>query len=227
MHSESGTVEFYRTRPLDSIGSQEAGGPMKSKKPKPIRKHRASGKRHEVKRKSKKRQRRRSAKRKPIQLLPAVPVSKRDADIRERALRALGRMRRDDASLSQATRLEGIKSETFLRVAGSAVRRTGRGKQWKAVPEDQISALMTVLTGKGPVTAVVRSSRERRLLAQYDTALRMFRAGEDGAEAALKAFEGKTVGGHRLITDPKLLIQLEEAGQLDFDTLYTSFGVES
>jgi len=57
--------------------------------------------------------------------------------------------------------------------------------------------------------------------------LRMFRAGEDGAEAALKVFDGKTVGGHRLITDPKLLIQLEEAGELDFDTLYTSFGVGS
>lgn len=199
---------------------------MKSKKRKSIRKHRASTNRREAKHKARKPQRR-SAKRRPIQLLPAIPVSQRDADIRERALRALGRMRRDGDSLSKATQLEGIKPKTFLRVAGSAVRRTGRGKQWKAVPEDQISALMTVLTEKGPVTAVVRNSRERRLLGQYDAALRMFRAGEDGADTALKAFEGKTVGGYRLITDTKLLMQLEEAGQLDFDTLYTSFGVGS
>jgi hypothetical protein len=39
----------------------------------------------------------------------------------------------------------------------------------------------------------------------------------------LKAFEGRRVAGHTLITDTKLLIQLEEAGQLDFDNLYTSF----
>jgi hypothetical protein len=36
------------------------------------------------------------------------------------------------------------------------------------------------------------------------------------------AFRGQTVGGHELITDPELLIQLEEAGQLDFDVLYFS-----
>jgi hypothetical protein len=55
----------------------------------------------------------------------------------------------------------------------------------------------------------------------------MFRAGEDGAEAALKAFRGKTVGGHKLITNTKLLIQLEEAGQLDFDAFYTSIRARS
>jgi hypothetical protein len=86
---------------------------------------------------------------------------------------------------------------------------------------------MTVLTERGPVTAVVKDSRERRMLGHYDAALRIFRAGEDGAERALKAFEGKRVGGYTLITDAKLLIQLEEAGQLDFDTLYTSFGARS
>jgi hypothetical protein len=86
---------------------------------------------------------------------------------------------------------------------------------------------MTVLTEKGPVTAVVKSSRERRLLSQHYDAVRLLRAGADGAEAALKVFDGKTVGGHKLITDPKLLIQLEEAGLLDFDGFYGSLGVGS
>ncbi len=57
--------------------------------------------------------------------------------------------------------------------------------------------------------------------------IRMFRAGADGAEAALKAFEGKKVGGHTLITDIKLLIELEEAGQLDFENFYTAIGGRS
>jgi hypothetical protein len=86
---------------------------------------------------------------------------------------------------------------------------------------------MTVLTSRGRIDAVVRNSRERKLLHRYEFALRMFRAGEDGAEAALKAFEGETVGGHALVTDLKLLIELEEAGLLDFDSLYTSFGAQS
>jgi hypothetical protein len=86
---------------------------------------------------------------------------------------------------------------------------------------------MTVPTSRGPLDVVVRNSRERKLFHRYEFALRMFRADEDGAEATLKAFEGKTVGGHTLITDTQLLIELEEAGQLDFDSLYTSFGARS
>jgi hypothetical protein len=83
---------------------------------------------------------------------------------------------------------------------------------------------MTILTPRGPVFAQVRNSVERTRLARYDNALRNFRAGADGAVEELQAFEGQTVGGHPLITDPDLLIQLEEAGSLDFDALYYSVG---
>ena len=55
----------------------------------------------------------------------------------------------------------------------------------------------------------------------------MFRGGEDNTDLALKAFRGKTVAGHTLITDIKTLIRLEEAGKLDFDDLYSAFGDES
>jgi hypothetical protein len=83
---------------------------------------------------------------------------------------------------------------------------------------------MTVLTAQGPTLVVVKGSVERTRLARYDIALRKWRAGEDGADRELLAFQGQTVGGQVLITDPNLLIQLEEAGQLDFDTLYFSVG---
>jgi hypothetical protein len=133
-------------------------------------------------------------------------------------------MRRDGISASEASRREKMKLNTFRRGAGKYLHRSGPGKPWKARSQDQLAVSMTVLTSRGPITAVVHSSRERKLLGQYNLALRMFRAGEDGAAAALKAFEGKTVGGQALITNAELLINLEEAGQLDFDTLYTSFG---
>jgi hypothetical protein len=156
-----------------------------------------------------------------------VTGRKRGSITDPRVLRALGLIRRERYSASKAARREKIKLKTLVKRGGRALYRSGPGKPWKVRGEDQLSASMTVLTNRGPLTVIVRNSRERKLLGRYDTALRMFRAGEDTAEAALKAFERKIVGGYPLITDPKVLIQLEEAGQLDFDSLYTSFGAAS
>jgi hypothetical protein len=143
--------------------------------------------------------------------------------IKECVFRVLGRMRRDNVSLSVAARVEGIKPETVVRHARNALYRPGPGKPWKVAPDDQLSAVMTVLTRFGPTTVVVHGSRERKLLGRYNSALRMWRAGEYGAAAAIRTFRGKTIGGHALITDTNLLIRLEEAGRLDFDNLYSSF----
>jgi hypothetical protein len=144
-----------------------------------------------------------------------------------RVARALGLMRREGVSASEAARLEKMKLKTFRQRAGRYLHRSGLGKPWKARTEDQLSFSMTVLTTSGPAEAIVRNSRQRKLLHRYEFALRMFRAGEDGAEAALKVFKGKRVGGHKLITDIKILIELEEAGQLDYEAFYTSVGARA
>jgi hypothetical protein len=144
-----------------------------------------------------------------------------------RVARALGYMRREGASASEAAHREKMKLETFRKRAGKYLYRSGRGKPWKARTEDDLRFLMTVLTSRGPLEVIVSNSRERKLLNQYNLSLRMFRAGEDGSEAALKAFKGKKVGGHTLIVDIKLLIELEEAGQLDFEGFYVAIGGRS
>ena len=144
-----------------------------------------------------------------------------------RIARALGLMRREGASASKAAHSEKMKLETFRKGAGRFLYRSGRGKPWKARSKDQLRFSMTVLTSRGPLDVIVSNSRERKRLSEYNFALRMFRAGEDGADAALKAFEGKKVGGHTLITDIKLLIELEEAGQLDFEGFYVAVGARS
>ena len=144
--------------------------------------------------------------------------------VQERVFRVLRRMRRDGESLARASRAEGIKQETFVRLAKGALYRSGPGKPWKATPEDNLSAAMTVLTRFGPTRAFVRSSRERQLLGRYNSALKMWREGKRGAVKTLMRFRGKTVGSHTLITDINLLTQLEEAGRLDFDSLYLSIG---
>lgn len=154
-------------------------------------------------------------------------VRRRTAITDPRVVRALGAMRREGVSASLAARREGMKLKTFRERAGRYLYRSSPGKPWKARGEDELAVSMSILTGQGRVGAIVRNSRERRLLHRYELALTAFRAGDDGAEAELKAFKGKKVAGHTLITDANLLIQLEEAGQLDFDNLYTSFGGRS
>jgi len=136
-------------------------------------------------------------------------------------------MRREKVSASKAAHREGIKLKTFRQRAGRYLYRSGPGKPWKARSDDQLAVSMTVLTRQGRVDVIVRNSRERRLLHDYESAVRMFRANEDGAEEELKRFEGKTIAGHELITDTRLLIELEEADELDFESLYTSVGGKS
>lgn len=138
-----------------------------------------------------------------------------------RVARALGLMRREGASASEAAQREKMKLETFRKGAGRFLYRSGPGKPWKARSEDQLRFSMTVPTNRGPLDVIVSDSKERKLLHDYNSALQMFRGGEDGADAALKAFEGKTVGDHVLVTDLKPLIELEEAGLLDFEGFYT------
>jgi hypothetical protein len=201
---------------------------MKSKRKKTARKRKVSRKRPIRKTNHRTRPvRRRSPKRSTVRRVPEVARNPREADLQRRVFRALRRMREDNESLSKATKLEGIKPQTFIRHARRALRRRGPGKPWKAIPEDQLAAVMNVPTRFGPIAEVVHGLRERKLLGGYNRAVRMFRAGEDGAEAALRVFRGKKVAGHTLVTDIAVLIQLEEAGKLDFDDLYSSLGEES
>jgi hypothetical protein len=153
-----------------------------------------------------------------------IPKNRRRTEVQRKALAALAHMRREKMSLAKATRLEHIKQSTFHRYVGSAVYQSGPGKPWKVAKSDRLSAKMTILTAQGPTFAMVRGSVERTRLARYDIVVRKVRAGEDGAVVELQVFKGQTVAGLPLITDPALLIQLEEAGQLDFDALYYSAG---
>lgn len=136
-------------------------------------------------------------------------------------------MRREGVSASEAAHDQGIKLKTFVKGAGRSLYRSGRGKPWKARSEDQLRFSMSVLTPKGRVAVIVRNSRERKLLHDYETAVNMFRGAEDGADEELKKFAGKRVGGHELVTDTNVLIELEEADELDFDSLYTPPGGKS
>jgi hypothetical protein len=187
-------------------------------KKKTLRRTHRRGHRRQVKR--------RTVGRSRVHPIDSIALTPREAAVQRRIFRALRRMREGE-SLSRATREERLKPKTFLRYARPALRRGGPGKPWKAIPEDKLKSVMNIHTGFGPTPEIIGNSHERKILGRYNRALRMFRAGEDGAEAALLKFRGKKIAGHILITDIKELIRLEEAGRLDFDDLYTSLGEES
>jgi hypothetical protein len=153
-----------------------------------------------------------------------IPKTKRQSASHRKARAALGVMRRLGWSLNKAAKQEHIKPQTILRHVGRALYRSGPGKPWKATKSDRLPEKMMVLIEQGPIFAVVRSSIERTRLSRYYVALRKWRAAEDGAAEELSKFEGLTVAGYVLITDPDTLIRLEEAGQLDFDAFYYSLG---
>jgi hypothetical protein len=196
---------------------------MKRSKRKLTRKHRVQTK----KRARISRTRRSSRKHGKVRRQRPVRARRRRAITDPRVARGLGVMRRERVSASEAAHGQGMKLKTFVKGAGPSVYRAGRGKPWKARSEDQLRFSMTVLTRKGRIDVIVRNSRERKLLYEYESAVRMFRGDEDGAEEELKKFEGKAIGGHKLITDTKLLIELEEADELDFESLYSPFDSKS
>jgi hypothetical protein len=217
VYSEIGFVELHRTRSLDSIGSWKAGAPMK-------RKNRKSPKRRKLQRRKRSRTtpvKRGVRKHRPIKRKKPVRSNK---PTDPRIALGLRLMRRDGLSASQAVRKAKIKLQTFVRGAGNVLYRSGPGKPWKVRTDDKLRFFVKIVTDFGARSVVARNLRERQLASAHNFAVRMWRAGEDGAEARLKEFDGKTVGGYKLITDTKLLTQLEEAGLLDFENLYGSFG---
>lgn len=204
---------------------------MKRKSQKPIKRRKVQSKSHARRIKIRKRAKRRirvrratarSRKPKRIRLKRTVVLSPQELNAKVRAFRVLRQVRRGIATLTKAARQERIKPDIVLRYVGEALYRSGPGKPWKARKSDRLSAPMPILTPQGRTTVVVRGSRERKLLHQYELALRKWRAAEHGAAQELLTFKGQTVAGHRLITDTDLLIHLEEADQLDFDELYVA-----
>jgi hypothetical protein len=201
---------------------------MKRKSRKPKQKRNSRKQKKSAARSSRKRvPKRRRQRQRSIRLRRfLVPRTRQQSIAHRKSLAVLAEVRRGE-SFNKAAKREHIKQKTVLRYVGNALYRSGPNKPWKATKTDRIPAKMTILTEQGPIFTVVKSSVERVRLSRYDIALRRWRGAEDGAEQELLTFKGQTVAGHMLITDPDVLIRLEEAGQLDFDELYYTIDGDS
>lgn len=151
-------------------------------------------------------------------------VSDRASETRNRALAALGRMRREHLSLSEASRQEHIKPSTLRRYVGSAVRQDKPGGRFRATAGDSFRRDLQIPTVHGPTVIQVYGSKNARFIANYLNAVSEYL--RTGKREKLDFFKGKTVKvdgkNVELITDPAMLSPLAEADVLHFDQLYAS-----
>jgi len=156
--------------------------------------------------------------------LAVTPQNERKAQTRNRALLALGHMRRGHLSLAAASRLEHIKPATVLRHIGSAIRQDKSGGHYRATKGDRFRRDLQIPTAKGPVTIPIYGSKNAENISKYLNAVSHYL--RTGDESKLRPFKGKSlkVEGKRikLVTDPGTLSSLAEADALHLDQLYAS-----
>ena len=138
-------------------------------------------------------------------------------DYRELALATLSLMRREKLSLSEAAQRLGISPGLVQRYAGEGLRRGASGNYY-ARPSDNIPRSLSFLTERGLITVEARNSKEATLVSKYMTATKNYLM--TGDESFLDRFRGKRFGRHQFVTDPDILDELADAGELDFDSLY-------
>ena len=134
-----------------------------------------------------------------------------------RALHVLARMRRTGETLTAAAREEHIDPRTVRKYLGPELRglREGRTQPTKV---DRRRRGMLVPTLLGNVPETIRGSKQASLLGRYMSAVGYFL--RTGKAKRLKEFEGRSIAGHLLITDPETLTSLAQAGALQLDEIY-------
>jgi len=151
--------------------------------------------------------------------LPRLATSDRTFEAKQRAFHAIARMRSEGLSLSAAAREEGTKAVTVRKYLPAALRRSKRGT-WAATKGDRYIRTVVLPSAHGHVTVQARGSAEAELAASYSAALA--RWARTGNATELAPYRGKKIGGFELLTTPRALIALGDAGLLQLDSLYAS-----
>jgi hypothetical protein len=142
-----------------------------------------------------------------------------------KALRVLGNMRRTGKPLNAAAREGHMDPRTVRKYLGPELRgRRGNGRT-KPTKSDRRARPMLMPTALGTAPVKVRGSKQASLLGKYMSAVGQYV--RTGDTEALKEFDGKTISGNPLITDPQTLTVLAQAGSLQLDQIYALPGASS
>ena len=147
------------------------------------------------------------------------PSSDRAFEAQKRAFDAIAKMRHDGLPLDAAARAAGTTSVTVRKYVPAALRKSRTGR-WVATKSDRYVRLLSLPGPHGPVIVPARGSEEARLASAYLASLTRWSRTEKARELAL--FHGKRIGGYQLITAPRTLRALRDAGLLQLDSLYAA-----
>ena len=140
---------------------------------------------------------------------------------RQRALEAVGYLRRGGTTLTDAARRAGTTPASVKRYAADALLKD-KGA-YRARARDRALREMSILTLKGRESVWVRSSTDASLLGKYSDAVRHYSL--TGDDSRLRPFRGRSIidaYGLRwdFLTDKRELKRLGNAGELSFESIY-------
>ena len=126
-------------------------------------------------------------------------------------------MRRTGETLTAAAREQHIDPRTVRKYIGSELKQLS-GARTQPTKADRRQRRMLVPTLRGNVPETIRGSKQASLLGRYMSVVGYFL--RTGNAEGLKEFEGRSIAGHLLITDPDILTSLAQAGALQLDEIY-------
>jgi hypothetical protein len=126
-------------------------------------------------------------------------------------------MRRTGKSLAAASHEENIDPRTVKKYVGAELKTLADGRT-APTKSDRRRRNMLIPTSQGTEPVKIRGSEQASRLGKYMSAVGQYL--KTGSTDALRKFEGLSIGGHRLITDPTTLNYLAEGGALQLDSIY-------
>ena len=136
---------------------------------------------------------------------------------RLQAFEAIGYMRRQHLSLTQAADRAGTTPAAVLRHAGAALIRMPGGR-YRVSERDSLLRVLPVLTTQGVVILEIRDSREASLVGQHWSLIGQVLNGRN--PAVLRPFARRRIQGYRFETDPDRIEELGRRGELRFEDIY-------
>jgi hypothetical protein len=145
-------------------------------------------------------------------------LSPAEIEERETALEALRHLRAG-LSLTAAARTAGSSTKAVKEWAGSALSRDSR-QRWQAKKSDRLFRRLVIVTPDRLAEIDARSSQQASQVARYMNAVKRFL--RTGDTAPLKPFEGRSVAGVALVTDPDVLEDVGMYHPVSLESIYST-----
>ena len=122
-------------------------------------------------------------------------------------------------SLTEIAQSHGTTVATIQNYAPAALRKSPSGR-WRVTKDDPYVRTLSLPGPHGPVVVRAHGYSEAQFASAYLASLERWAHSEKSYELA--PFRGKTVGDFELVTSPRTLKALRDAGLLQLDSLYAA-----